>query len=118
MTHLPALLAAALISSPAANTPAVSPETPPAIADDFWAHAHWDDDHDDRRRYGPMPRPDQSALRAVGVVRVLEVDREDGRLEIEGLDARGRNIDVVMNASGRRVLAWRIDHHDDDRWDR
>ena len=94
-----------------------APEAPRAAADDFWAYARWDDDRDDRRRHGPMPRPDQAALRAAGVVRVLEVERDDGRLKVEGVDARGREIDVLMDVAGRRVLASRIDRRDDDLWD-
>lgn len=108
----PARVAAA-VSAPA---PAAAP---PVVAnpnrDDFYAHADWDDDDDDRRRYGRMTRPDMGSLRAVGIVRVTEVERDDGRIEVEGRDARGREIDVLMDAQGRRVLDVRRDS--DDRWD-
>lgn len=104
---------AAAVSAPA---PAAAP---PVVAnsnrDDFYGHADWDDDDDDRRRYGRMTRPDMGSLRAVGIVRVTEVERDDGRIEVEGRDARGREIDVLMDAQGRRVLDVRRDS--DDRWD-
>ncbi|GAA0617030.1 hypothetical protein GCM10009422_10230 [Brevundimonas kwangchunensis] len=126
--HLPiALAAVALVAGSAVAAPAVTSAAAPAparVADDgFYAHTRWDDDDDDRRRYGRMPRPDMGALRAIGIVRVTEVERDDGRLEVEGRDARGREIDVLMDASGRRVLHWRYDRDDDrddrydDRWD-
>ena len=109
----PAPVAAAV----SAQAPAAAP--PPVVAspgrDDVYAHADWDDDDDDGRRYGRMPRPDMGSLRAVGIVRVTEVERDDGRIEVEGRDARGREIDVLMDAQGRRVLDVRRDS--DDRWD-
>lgn len=104
----------------AAPTP---PTAQPAPAEaGFWSQTRWDDDHADHARYGPMPRPSHDALRRVGVVRVLEVERDDGRMEIEGLDAQGREIDILMDIGGQRVLASHVDrhsddHHDDDRWD-
>lgn len=108
----------------AASTPAVAAVAAAPVAaasqsrNDFYAYADWDDDDDDRRRYGRMPRPDMGALRAVGVVRVTEVERDDGRIEVEGRDARGREIDVLMDAQGRRVIDVRRDRDDrDDRWD-
>lgn len=137
--HLPiALAAVALVAGSAIAAPAVAPAVttaaataaaapaPARAADDdreFYGWTLWDDDDDDRRRYGRMPRPDMGALRAIGIVRVTEVERDDGRLEVEGRDARGREIDVLMDASGRRVLHWRYDRDDDrddrydDRWD-
>lgn len=112
-----AVLAMTLTGGAAAAAPVAGPAAPRPAADGFWAHARWDDDRDDRRRYGPMPRPDQAALRSIGVVRVLKVERDDGRLEVEGVDAQGREIDVLMDVAGRQVLAWKVDRDDDDRWD-
>lgn len=109
----PAPVAAAV----SAQAPAAA--APPVVAspgrDDVYAHTDWDDDDDDGRRYGRMPRPDMGSLRAVGIVRVTEVERDDGRIEVEGRDARGREIDVLMDVQGRRVLDVR--HDSDDRWD-
>lgn len=100
----------AAVAAPSASAQAQS------TSDAFWARAQWDDDDDDGRRAGPIPRPDAAALRAAGIVSVREVERDDGRLEIEGRDARGREIDVLMDAKGRKVLTSRVDR-DDDRWD-
>lgn len=112
------ILALVMVGDAAAATPGQNaPKSAHVSADGFWAHAHWDDDREDQRRYGPMPRPDETALRALGVVRVLDVERDDGRMEVEGLDARGREIDVLMDITGRRVLASRIDRDALDRWE-
>ena len=113
-----AVAAPMLTSAPAtAAAVAAAPASAAGAQDRFWDHTRWDDDGDDRRRYGAMPRPDRAALRAIGIVSVHEVERDDGRLEIEGRDARGREIDVLMDRNGRRVIAHRVDHDDDDRWD-
>jgi hypothetical protein len=114
----PLALAAALTVWAGAATAAV-PAGPGAPrgqpANDFWAHAEWDDDSDQRRRFGPMPRPDVRALRAAGFAGVTGVDRDDGRIEIEGFDADGRPLEAIMDIRGRRVLrVWR----DLDLWDR
>lgn len=88
---------------------------------DFYRHAEWDDDDDDRRRYGRLPQPDMGALRDAGFVQVTEVERDDGRIEIDGYDAQGRALDAIMDARGERVLRVRYDRDDhwddDDRWD-
>lgn len=86
----------------------------PAQDDRTWDGVRWDDDTDDRQVRGPIPRPNVDALRRVGMVRIVEVERDDGHLEVEGYDRQGREIDVKMDASGRQVLA--VDR-DDDRWD-
>lgn len=105
---------AAIPSAPATAAPTAAN----AQDDRGWNDVRWDDDDDDRRRYGPMPRPNVEALRRVGMVRIVEVERDDGRLEVEGYDRRGREIDVKMDLSGRRVLSVdRDDDRDDDRWD-
>ena len=89
-----------------------------AAKDPIYAATHWDDDDDDRyhpqRRVSPMPVPDAAAIRQAGIVRVKEVERDDGRIEVEGYDAQGREIEVVMEAGGKRVLATRVDHRWDD----
>jgi hypothetical protein len=88
----------------------------PAGAKDqpFFANVHWDDDFDDRRRYGPMPMPDIDAIKRAGIVHVVEVERDDGRIEVEGFDAQGREIKVIMDRQGQRVLSVRRDQHWDD----
>lgn len=127
--HLPlALIAAAAFAGVATAAPA--PASTPAAAStataatqsraDAFAHTDWDDDDDDRRRYGPMPRPDIRALNRVGIVHVTDVERDDGRLEIEGYDAQGRKMEARMDVQGQRVLrAWHDPDDDDrnDRWD-
>lgn len=80
----------------------------------FFANVHWDDDFDDRRRYGPMPVPNADALRRAGIVHLVEVERDDGRIEAEGFDAQGREIKVIMDRRGQRVLSVRRDRHGDD----
>lgn len=126
--HLPlALIAVAAFAGVATAAPAPAPTgaapsttaTPVAAQsrDDAFAYTDWDDDADDRRRYGAMPRPDIRALNRAGIVHVTDVERDDGRLEIEGYDAQGRKMEARMDVRGQRVLgAWR-DRDDDDRWD-
>lgn len=133
--HLPlAVIAAAAIAgvataavSPApiaatvASAPVESATTALQTREGPFAYTDWDDDDDDRRRYGPMPRPDIRALNRAGIVRVTDVERDDGRLEIEGYDAQGRKMEARMDIRGQRVLgAWLDrddDDRDDDRWD-
>jgi uncharacterized membrane protein YkoI len=42
--------------------------------------------------------------RTAGLVQVREVDCEDGKWEIEGRDARGREIEVDVSARDGRIL--------------
>lgn len=88
----------------------------PAVAKDqpFFANVHWDDDAHDRVTRGPMPMPSEAALKRVGMVHVVEVERDDGKLEVEGYDKFGREMDVDMDATGRRVLSVDIDDDDHD----
>lgn len=113
--------APAATSVGAATTPSATSVAATQNRDDAFAHTDWDDDDDDRRRYGPMPRPDIRALNRAGIVRVTDVEREDGRLEVEGYDAQGRKMEARMDVQGQRVLgAWRDrndDDRSDDRWD-
>lgn len=104
---------AVLAVAGAAATSAVVTAHPGPVAaqgDAFWSAARWDDD-DDRRQAGPMPMPNAEAIKQAGIVRVVEVERDDGRLEIEGYDANGRELEVHMDVAGQRVLSVR---HDDD----
>lgn len=80
----------------------------------FFANTHWDDDFEDRGRYGPMPVPNADAIKKAGVVHLVEIERDDGRIEAEGFDAQGREIKVVMDRQGQRVLSVRRDQHWDD----
>lgn len=113
-----AAAAGAAFAAPAVPAPAASSVTQAAPSNGDWAGVRFDDDDDDRRRYGPMPRPNREALRAAGMTRIDEVERDDGRLEVEGWDAEGREIEVHMDLRGQRVL--HVDRDDDrrgDRWD-
>lgn len=98
-----------------ATSAAVAARPAPAAAQGqaYWSETRWDDDDDDRRTRGTMPVPDAEALKRAGMVRVVEVERDDGRLEVEGYDASGRALDIDMDAKGRRVL--KVDRDDD--WD-
>ena len=105
-------LAAALVG----GTVAVAATQAPAAAKgvSFFKNVHWDDD-DDLVIGAPrpaMPVPDVNALKAAGMVRVTEVERDDGLIEIEGFDRHGREIDIKMDATGKQVLSVEID--DDD----
>ncbi|CAH0236127.1 PepSY domain-containing protein [Roseomonas sp. CECT 9278] len=42
--------------------------------------------------------------RAAGLVRVTDVDCDDGKWEVEGRDARGREIEVDVSAHDGRIL--------------
>ncbi|MFN4178388.1 hypothetical protein [Phenylobacterium sp.] len=111
-----AVAAPALAPQPAPQKPAEARADRPAAtpAGDMWSRVHWDDD-DSARRGQPWPRLNSAALRQAGMVKVREVERDDGEIEVEGYDARGREIDVTMDAAGQRVL--RVDRDDeDDRW--
>jgi hypothetical protein len=92
--------------------------TPKAAQNDpFFASAHWDDDDDHynpRRQVAPMPVPDAAAIRKAGIVRVAEVERDDGRIEVEGYDAQGSKIELHMDRTGKRVLSSRVDRERDD----
>lgn len=117
--RLPIALAAlgALAVGGVAVAAPVSTSTQPGMGDVFWASARWDDDDADDWRFRaakPILRPDQAALRAAGMTRVTEVERDDGRIEVEGRDAQGRELDVKMDAAGKKVL--RVER-DDDRLD-
>lgn len=82
-------------------------------ADRFWGSAEIEHDDDDNRRYGALPHPSRNALADIGMVRVLEVEWDDGLIEIEGVDARGREIDAVMDRTGQRVIRHKVERWDD-----
>lgn len=108
--RLPLILLAA---AGAVATPAViaaQPAPPEARGQAYWAETHWDDDDDDRRHRGSMPVPNAEVLRRAGMVRVIEVERDDGRIEVEGYDAQGRELEIKMDARGQRILS--IDRDD------
>lgn len=88
---------------------AAQPAPAEARGQAYWAETRWDDDHDDRRRHGPMPVPNVGVLKKAGMVRVVEVERDDGRIEVEGYDASGRELEIRMDAKGQRVLSVRRD---------
>ena len=98
----------------AATIAVAEPAPAGAKSHPFFANAHWDDDFDDRARYGPMPVPNVDAIKRAGIVHLIEVERDDGRIEVEGFDAQGREIKAVMDRQGKRVLSVRRDQHWDD----
>jgi hypothetical protein len=110
--------AMAVIGIGTAAATAVLAGPAPAAAKDqpIFAGAHWDDDDDDRRRYGAMSLPNADAIRRAGIVDIVEVERDDGRIEVEGYDAQGRRLELHMDRQGQRVLSQRRDRDRDD-WD-
>jgi len=112
-TALPlALVLAAGIGAAAFAQPTTpAPAKPPG---GMWDNVHWEDDD---RRAGPMPKLNSEALRRAGIVKVREVERDDDRIEVEGWDAQGREVDVKLDRTGQRVLSSKVDRDDDDRWE-
>lgn len=113
---LPAVAVVAIAAAGIGAATVALAEPAPAAARNqpYFANVHWDDDLDDRRRYGPMPVPNADAIKRAGIIHLVEVERDDGRIEVEGFDAQGREIKVVMDRQGRRVLSVRRDQHWDD----
>ena len=110
-----AAIAAAATAGLAVASGALAGPAPTAAKNQpFFANVHWDDDFDDRRRLGPMPVPNADAIKRAGIVHVVEIERDDGRIEVEGYDAQGREIELVMDRQGQRVLSVRRDRHWDD----
>lgn len=108
---LPLILLAATGVVATSAVVAARPAPAAAAGQPYWADTHWDDDDDDRRHRGAMPVPNAELLKRAGMVRVVEVERDDGRLEIEGYDAAGRELEIHMDAKGQRIL--KIDRDDD-----
>lgn len=105
-------LAAALVGGTAAVAAVAATQAPAAAKGvSFFNNVHWDDDAPLTvgTRRTAMPVPDINALKAAGMVRVTEVERDDGLIEVEGFDRHGREIDVKMDAAGKRVLSVEID---------
>lgn len=124
MKRLSALagIAALIVGAGTASLAATGSDEAPPTDDPIFASAHWDDDcdddQDDNRRAScgtaAIPVPDADVIRAAGIVHVDEVERDDGHLEVEGYDARGREITLYMDSRGSRVLATKIDRDRDD----
>lgn len=80
----PLALVALIASLPALTTPATA---------------------DDDRCRGPVSAEDAIRIaRTAGLVRVEEVDCDDRKWEVEGRDARGREIEVEISARTGRIL--------------
>ena len=56
---------------------------------------------------------DEEVIRRAGMVRVKEIEFDDGLIEVEGFDAQGREIKLYMDRDGKKILSKRVD----DRWD-
>lgn len=105
--------AAGIAGGAAVAVAAHSPAPAAARGVPYWEGVHWDDDDDHGiRARTPLPLPNAAALKRAGMVRVTEVERDDGYLEIEGYDAKGYELDIRMDARGQRVLSV---HRDTDR---
>lgn len=60
---------------------------------------------DSNRARGAISANEAMAIaRSHGVVRVTDVDRDDGRWEVEGRDRRGRELEVHINIRNGRVI--------------
>lgn len=109
-----ALVAVGAVGIGAGSIALAGPAPAAARGQPFFANVHWDDDFDDRRRYGPMPVPNADAIKRAGIVHLVEIERDDGRIEVEGFDAQGREIELIMDRQGQRVLSVRRDRQWDD----
>lgn len=68
---------------------------------------------DDRRRSSISQAEAIRIARGYGMVRILEVERDDGGWEIEGRDHRGRKLEITINREGRVTSVERGDDEDD-----
>lgn len=60
---------------------------------------------DSNRARGGISANEAIAIaRSHGVVRVTDVDRDDGRWEVEGRNRRGRELEVHINIRNGRVI--------------
>lgn len=114
MKRILSALAIVAVGAAAASAALADPAPAGAKGEPFFANVHWDDDLDDRRRFGPMPVPNADAIKRAGIAQVVEVERDDGRIEVEGYDAQGRKIELRMDRRGQRVLSVRRDTEWDD----
>ncbi len=101
---LPLILLA--IAGTVATSAVVAAQSAPtgAQGQTYWANTHWDDDNH-RRHHGPMPVPNVDVLKRAGMVNVIEVERDDGRIQVEGFDAQGRDLEIKMDVQGQRILS-------------
>lgn len=114
-----ALIAVLGIGAGSAAFADAKPAASQSKLDSIFASAHWDDDDDDDilkpgRKASPMSVPDADAIRRAGIVRVTEVERDDGQIRVEGFDAQGRKLELFMGRDGKRVLNSRVDYDWDD----
>lgn len=75
------------------------------------APAYADDDDDRHIRSRVSEAQAVRIARGYGMVRVTEVERDDGGWEIEGRDRRGREVKVTINRLGRVT---KVERGDDD----
>ena len=75
------------------------------------APAYADDDDDRNIRSRVSEAQAVRIARGYGMVRVTEVERDDGGWEIEGRDRRGREVKVTINRLGRVT---KVERGDDD----
>lgn len=52
--------------------------------------------------------------RSKGMTRLKEIERDDGKWEIEGCMANGREIEIDIRRSTGAIVKLEIDDHDDD----
>ena len=52
--------------------------------------------------------------RGKGMDRVKEVDRDDGKWELEGCTRDGREIEIDIHGQTGAILEYELDDHDDD----
>lgn len=72
-----------------------------------------DDQYYASRKTKSAPNVDEEVIRRAGVLRVKEIEFDDGLIEVEGYDAQGREIKLYMDRDGKKILSKRVD----DRWD-
>ena len=71
-------------------------------------------DEDDRPQRGAVTRERAIEIaRGYGVVRVEQVEQDDGGWEIEGRDRRGREVEITINRQGRVTSVERSSDDDD-----
>ena len=69
---------------------------------------------DDRPQRGAVTRERAIEIaRGYGVVRVEQVEQDDGGWEIEGRDRRGREVEITINRQGRVTSVERSSDDDD-----
>lgn len=72
--------------------------------------AHADDDDDERRRHHRISKGAAIEIAAaIGVYHIQEIERDDGKWEIEGRTFQGCEIEVEISARSGRVTDREID---------